>query len=186
MREHCSLVARSVLSLSSSLVHRGLELSIMNMSCHASHLDRDPNILDQVETLSTRLKLPHFSRDSSPTCNGSVLRSTTIIPDFSLWNCFKVAFHIFTNGTKTLGLNLTQRFKITDEGTWVYVKSVKSVIKLLPFHRYCKHWKVITIYYSFWEDGLANNQTEREHGDVQVKVAIPGNILYNKQKPLIL
>ena len=28
----------------------------------------------------------------------------------------KVAFHIFTNGTKTLGLNLTQRFKITDEG----------------------------------------------------------------------
>ena len=68
----------------------------------------------------------------------------------------------------------------------IYVKSVKSLIKLLPFHRYCRHWKVITIYYSFREDGLANNQTEREHGDVQVKVAIPGNILYNKQKPLIL
>ena len=32
---------------------------------------------------------------------------------------FKVAFHIFTNGTKTLGLNLTQRFKITDEGELV-------------------------------------------------------------------
>ena len=145
------------------------------------HLDQDPNILDQVETLSTRLKLPHFSRGSSPTCSGSVLRSTTIIPDFSFWNCFKVAFHIFTNGTKTLGLNLTQRFKITDEGTWVYVKSVKSVIKLLPFHIYCKHWKVITIYYSFREDGLANNQTEREHGDVQVKVAIPGNISTDRQ-----
>ena len=28
----------------------------------------------------------------------------------------EVAFHIFTNGTLTLGLNLTERFKITDEG----------------------------------------------------------------------
>ena len=28
----------------------------------------------------------------------------------------EVAFHIFTNGTQTLGLNLTERFKITDEG----------------------------------------------------------------------
>ena len=43
---------------------------------------------------------------------------------------------------------------------------------------------MITIYYSFREDGLANNQTEREHGDVQIKVAIPGNILYNKQNRL--
>ena len=85
MRERdvvCSLVAPSVLSLFSSLVHGGLELSIMNTSCHASHLDRDPNILHQVETLSvetlsTRLKLPHSSRGSSPTCSGSVLRSTT-------------------------------------------------------------------------------------------------------------
>ena len=40
------------------------------------HLDRDPNIIHQVETLSTRLKLPHSSRGSSPTCSGSVLRST--------------------------------------------------------------------------------------------------------------
>ena len=71
---------KSILSLPSSLVHGGLELSIMNMSCHASHLDRAPNILHQVETLSTRLKLPHSSRGSSPTCSGSVLRSTTINP----------------------------------------------------------------------------------------------------------
>ena len=68
---------KSILSLPSSLVHGGLELSIMNTSCHASHLDRDPNIIHQVETSLTRLKLPHSSRGSSPTCSGSVLRSTT-------------------------------------------------------------------------------------------------------------
>ena len=56
MREHCSLVARSVLSLSSSLVHGGLELSIMNSSCHATSRPRSKysppgwNIIDQVET----------------------------------------------------------------------------------------------------------------------------------------
>ena len=142
------------------------------------------NIIDQVETATFLERfITNMQRERSE------VNHYQYIPDFSLYNCFKVAFHIFTNGTKTLGLNLTQRFKITDEGTWVYihiVKSVKSVIKLLPFHRYCRHWKVITIYCSFREDGLANNQTEREHGDVQVKVAIPGNILYNKQKPLIL
>ena len=41
----------------------------------------------------------------------------------------KVAFHIFTNGTKTLGLNLTQRFKITDEGELVTENEYKNVIK---------------------------------------------------------
>merc|ERR1719370_42069 len=38
----------------------------------------------------------------------------------------EVAFHIFTNGTKTLGLNLTQRFKITDEA---FEKMVWPTIK---------------------------------------------------------
>ena len=162
----------------------------MNSSCHATSRPRSKyhssgwNIIDQVETATFLERfITNMQRERSE------VNHHQSIPDFILWNCFKVAFHIFTNGTKTLGLNLTQRFKITDEGTWVYihiVKSVKSVIKLLPFHRYCRHWKVITIYCSFREDGLANNQAEREHGDVQVKVAIPGNVLYNKQKPLIL
>ena len=41
----------------------------------------------------------------------------------------KVAFHIFTNGTKTLGLNLTQRFKITDEGEFVTENEYENVIE---------------------------------------------------------
>ena len=42
--------------------------------------------------------------------------SLMFVLSFSFLISLKVAFHIFTNGTKTLGLNLTQRFKITDEG----------------------------------------------------------------------
>ena len=42
----------------------------------------------------------------------------------------EVAFHIFTNGTQTLGLNLTDRFKITDEAfekmTWPNIKQSES------------------------------------------------------------
>ena len=42
----------------------------------------------------------------------------------------KVAFHIFTNGTQTLGLNLTERFKITDEAfekmTWPNIKQSEN------------------------------------------------------------
>ena len=42
----------------------------------------------------------------------------------------EVAFHIFTNGTQTLGLNLTERFKITDEAfekmTWPNIKQSEN------------------------------------------------------------
>ena len=42
----------------------------------------------------------------------------------------EVAFHIFTNGTQTLGLNLTDRFKITDEAfekmTWPDIKQSEN------------------------------------------------------------
>ena len=42
----------------------------------------------------------------------------------------EVAFHIFTNGTQTLGLNLTDRFKITDEAfekmTWPNIKQSEN------------------------------------------------------------
>jgi len=42
----------------------------------------------------------------------------------------EVAFHIFTNGTQTLGLNLTERFQITDEAfekmTWPNIKQSEN------------------------------------------------------------
>ena len=52
--------------------------------------------------------------------------------DIVLTLCYdmKVAFHIFTNGTQTLGLNLTERFKITDEAfekmTWPNIKQSEN------------------------------------------------------------
>ena len=44
----------------------------------------------------------------------------------------KVAFHIFTNGTQTLGLNLTERFKITDE---VIRETVKNFWQKICFYQ---------------------------------------------------
>ena len=186
MREHRSLVARSVLSLSSSLVHGGLELSIMNTSCYATSRPRSKyhssgwNIINQVETATFLERfITNMQRERSEVNHHH--------PWFQSLELFQGRLPYFHQWHKDAGAESHTKIQ---NYRWryvsIYVKSVKSLIKLLPFHRYCRHWKVITIYYSFREDGLANNQTEREHGDVQVKVAIPGNILYNKRKSLIL
>ena len=59
-----------------------------------------------------RWTLPPCWRSSSPTCRGSARRWVRLL---SIMTLFQVAFSIFTNGKQTLGLNLSERFAITNK-----------------------------------------------------------------------
>ena len=60
-----------------------------------------------------------------------------------------------------------ESFKRTDEGK-IVLPNIDNVIS-----------KATLLLFSLREDGLADHQTEREHGDVQVKVALSGKNLNN-------
>ena len=65
----------------------------------------------------------------------------------------EVAFHIFTNGTQTLGLNLTDRFKITDEAfekmTWPNIKQSENTEMFKSKLRYQVSFQLVQFYISY-------------------------------------
>ena len=144
----------------------------------------------RLKELEPKWMRPPFWRSSSPTCKGSDLRlfKTNFLLLRQSRNCRKrsridcwlicwfsqVAWNIFTNGKQTLGLNLSERFSITDNAL-IHMKVTKVLCLILNQNLKNPSLNPQPLFTVAWH-GRHENGPEWDNPDVQVQASFPDQV----------